>query len=311
MVSVSCGLARVGSERTATVIIDCAIACTERDMMELRFRTVAPAVDHIAIVAAERTHQGERADVRQIAQAFEYARKAYAGRLLNDAITLHWVKPSLVLESPNGHVYERSPDDRGPAGTRFFAHIERQHRNGCLDAAREITQDPDAIILISDVDELPTPDAIRRSAAILAERSAWLTLAMRFHSTALDLLHPYQPWWGSSVSRLSATSPQAQRDARTTIGTPEQAVEIVPMGGFHLSWIATDEERQRKLETFSHAEHRQWDAVAGRREQRHINGEPLVRLSVADQYRLDWPAPLLTGEFVPPASWLSEHAWES
>lgn len=287
------------------MIVDACLFAAERDMLELRLRTVGPYVDHVVVVGCERTHQGERADVRQIMDSYAHAYRAY-GR--PTPISFHWVAPQNVLDR-GGRLLERSPDERGPAGSPWFQHIERQHRDGMLTAVRDVTCDPDTVVLMSDVDEIPAPAAIAAARSILAERAAWLVFGQRFHSTALDLLHPQQPWWGTCATRLADMRPQEHRDARTTIGTRDQSVQTIRDAGVHLSWFGSDEERRRKLETFSHAELRDGDPAEWRRSRVHANREPLRRLSVEESWPLWYPRPLLDGSFKIPDGWLSEDAW--
>lgn len=280
-------------------------------MLTLRFLTLAEVVDRFVVVCCSRTHQGQALDRAPIEEAFLAAGEASGARA-----TLHWVEPSMVLER-NGRTYERGPDDRGPAGTRFFAHIERQHRDGVKDAVGCITQDPEAIVCVSDVDEMPDPTFIRQIGQLTEWPARWLCLGMRMHSTYLDVLHPQSPWWGTTISRLRDLEPQAMRDARATIGTDHQTIAVIPeaitgepaLAGVHCSWFGTDAERQRKLETFSHAELAHWQPTEGRRTLTHINGEVLRKISLAESYEMWFPKPLVDGSFKIPEGWLSEDAW--
>lgn len=268
-------------------------------MLELRLRTLAPVADHFCVVACRRTHQGEMADRDQIVDAFSRAFLA-AGSAQRGAASLHWVEPNMV---------GRPEGERGGVGSGWYNKIEADHRNGITNAVRECTQDPQAIVLMSDVDEIPRPAVVEALPLIMpSEWNAVLPIYVfeqRFHSTALELLHPQQPWLGTCAARLAALdtcTPQAIRDARGTLFEQERSL---PDGGIHLSWCGTDEERERKLRTFSHAE----IAVSGgdpadwRARGVHANGEPLRRLSAEEMLALDWPAPISDGSFVPPTSW--------
>lgn len=294
-------------------VIDACLFAGECEMLELRLRTLAPVVDRFVVVACTVTHQGQPANIDEIESAVSNASVAvhswFATRdVIAPPISFHWIEPSRILER-GGRLHERARDDRGPAGTLFFQHIEKQHRDGILTAVKEVTTDPNAMVLCSDVDEIPTPDSIRRAdKALRLNKGLWLVFEQRFHSGALDLLHPHQPWSGTCASRLEDCRPQAQRDDRATIGTPNQYRSVPwPDGGVHFSWFGTDAERARKLETFSHAELRgRYDPAEGRRTRTHANGEELRVLTLEDTYGLDWPLPLLDGSFEPPAWWFTE-----
>lgn len=308
MVSVSCGLARVGRERTAPVIIDCCLfagGATESLILELRMRTLADVVDLFMVVSCTRTHQDDlvlRGDVDE-----DFLR---AGEAAGVRARLFWVEPQRVMER-NGRFLERAEGDRGGVGSPYYQFVERQHRDGMRAAVETITSNPDVVVCMSDVDEIPRPEAVIRAAQMLEAESLWIVCEQRMHSTYLDALHPVQPWLGTCISRLSAMEPQALRDARTTVGTDHQAVVTLPDAGIHGSWLGTDDDRQRKLDTFSHAELRSADPAEWRRSFVHANREPLVAMSIVQQRSVWWPKPLLDGTFPCPDGWLSEHAWES
>lgn len=228
---------------------------------------------------------------------------------------LGWCEPSMVLNRGQGVVLERGPQERGPVRTPWFQHIEKQHRNYVKTFVQELPGTRDAIVMVSDVDEIPNPAAVRQFTAgypppANAQRAAYC-LEQRFHSGALNVLHPYQPWLGTTISRQRDMAPQLHRDLRTTAYNEIPEIELIPDGGWHLSWLGTDAERARKLETFSHAELRgKFDPVDGRRAGYHSNGERLRDISLEESYTMDWPRPLLDGTFKIPDSWFTDNAWE-
>jgi hypothetical protein len=115
------------------------------------------------------------------------------------------------------------------------------------------------------------------------------------HGFALDWLHP-QTWLGSMFCRITDLAPQAMRDAR---GSAE--VVQVSDAGWHLSWLGSPTQRQRKLRGFSHGELvNNIDPDDCYKTGRHSNGEELQPIEMAD---CDWPTPMLTGEFHIPPSW--------
>lgn len=275
-------------------------------MLELRLRTLAPVLDHFAVVACTKTHQGESADRGFIADGFTGA--LLATRNVKSA-SLHWVNPDTSLhDRHNGRTYERPTDERGPVGTIWFAKLERQHRDGCRDAALAWTTDPDTTVMVSDVDEIPSVEVVAElggdlGAAMFATER-WWTMEQRMHSGSLNFLHPYQPWLGTCVSRLADLHPQEMRDARTTVDLDDAQCGVIGGSrGWHLSWFGTDAERERKIKTFSHAELRDADPADWRARGVHANGEQLVRLSDAEMAELSWPSPMTDGTFVVPEEW--------
>lgn len=294
-------------------VIDACLFAGEADMLELRLRTLAPVVDHCVVVACTMTHQGEPADREFIIAGFvrAYAAAARAPRVV--PASLHWVTPSRVLERQSGRLMERAPAERGPAGSPWFQHIEKQHRNAVADAVAEVTDNPDTVVMVSDVDEIPDPVVVDplRAWPGTGHEDMRLVFAQRFHSGALDMLHPIQPWWGTCVSRLEGMNAQQHRNDRSTIGMPDggQNVIVWDRGGWHFSWFGSDTERERKLRTFSHAELvGKLDVIEARKQNLHSNGEQLIAITAAESELLDWPAPLIDGSFPVPACWLSDDA---
>lgn len=274
-------------------------------MLELRQRTLADVVDLCMVVVCTRTHQDDPVDRGDVENDF-----VTAGERSGMRARLFWVEPERVLER-NGRFFERPRGDRGGAGSRFYAFIERQHRDGMRAAVETVTNDPMTTCLQSDLDEIPTPEAVLLAARMLETRPLWIAFAQRFHSTGLDLLHPQQPWFGSCGSRLADMEPQKIRDARTTIGTRDQEMVVIDNAGIHASWLGTDVEREKKLHSFSHFEVvGKWDPAEGRRTRRHANGEVLTPVSLSASYQMWWPKPLIDGTFEMPTSWISEEdAW--
>jgi len=306
-------------------LFDVCLFAGETDMLTLRLLTLKPVVDRFVVVACTRTHQAQPVDKLPVEEAF-----LNATALSDTRAVLRWVEPSMnrVKTRPNRYsdgehiveIYERSPDERGPAGTPWFQHIEKQHRDGVRPIVAEYAN-PHDVILVSDVDEIPDPQALVSGSPLYGAlaKNPWVTLGMRFHSTALDLLHPQQPWWGTCIARLVDLDPQAQRDARTTVWLDQPDCVAYPnvdsgtpgTAGVHLSWFGTDEERQRKLETFSHAELAGWDPAAARRRGEHANGEKLSRLTLEESYALWYPKPLVDGTFRIPDGWFSTDAFQT
>jgi hypothetical protein len=266
-------------------VVDAFLYAGERDMCELRLRTLAEAVDMFVPVICARTHQGEPVDLAGLLDLPDVARTVD-------------VRPYVTNPEP-------IPDGtRGGVGSRWYQFIERQHRDAIVRGCDAAGVPGDAVVMVSDVDEIPSPDTVvefaRRIGA--SDRVAWYVAAQRFHSTALDLLHPQQPWLGTTASRATDLAPQQMRDCRGQLYDTDGAT--VRDGGWHFSWFGTDDERARKLDTFSHAELRDvFDPAVARTHFVHANGEKLTHLTVAQVAALGWPAPIVDGTFAVPDHW--------
>ncbi len=261
------------------MIVDAFLYAGEQDMCELRMRTLAPVVDVFVPVMCTLTHQGEPTAVPPLPD-------------VDVPVAPYVVNPEPI---PDG--------SRGGVGSRWYQFIERQHRDGirrACDLCSVVRVHDDAVVLVSDVDEIPHPDAVL-VAARLIRAGGWVVFEQRFHSTYLQWLHPQQPWLGTTATLARDLAPQQMRDRRgdATVMLP------IPTGGWHLSWFGSDAQRARKLATFSHAELRgRFDPQAGRARREHANGERLQPLSLEQLGRFDWPAPAVDGSFRVPDSWI-------
>lgn len=282
-------------------VLDACLFAGEQKMLELRMRTLAETVDAFLVVACTLTHQGEPARCDEIADAYTAARDATG--VASDRARLWWVAPDTSIQR-GYRTHLRPAGERGPVLSPWFQDIEHKHRDACRDAALSWTTDRDAIVMVSDVDEIPDVETVRTLPELMRMKDGWVTCEMRMHSTSLGLLHPVQPWFGTCVSRLRDLEPQNMRDARTTVGTEQQSIDVVgpPSRSVHLSWFGTDSERARKLETFSHAEIylRGDDPADWRAAGTHANGEVLQPVEFDT---LPWPAPLVDGTFEIPEEW--------
>jgi hypothetical protein len=292
------------------VIVDAFLYAGETDMLELRVRTLGTIVDLFVPVICARTHQGDPVDLPAVHESIDVAvgRVADAGTvsefgdrrrrgLVSHGFHFYATRWSIAPYVVNP---EPIPDgSRGGAGSRWYQFIERQHRDGIVRACDAAAVPADAVVCVSDVDEIPDPRAIAGLRGRVDDGD-WFVLEQRFHSTALDLLHPQQPWLGTTVTCRAALEPQRMRDARGDRDLTGQ----VSHGGWHLSWFGTDVERSRKLDSFSHAELRDlFDPAAARQHLVHANGEQLRHLHVGEIGRLDWPAPIVDGSFPVPDHW--------
>lgn len=266
------------------MIVDAFLYNGEVEMLELRVFTLAEHVDLFMPVVCSLTHQGLPTDLD-------------AATRLPTLVGIGWeYKPKVhrpyVMRPARG--FPRV--ERSVAGSPWFQLIERQHRAGIWYACNELGLAPTDIVLVSDVDEIPNPDVIP---SVMAGGEVQV-FEQRFHSDKLTLLHPQQPWYGTTVSNWRDCNPHDARQHRAEMAETPGAT--IPHGGWHFSWFGTDEQREAKLHAFSHGEivgH--YDPKLGREHGIHSNGEVLRHINLADY---DWPKPMLTDTFDIPKEWL-------
>lgn len=192
-------------------IWDCCILADELDLLECRLETLSDVVDYFVVAEAGMTFQGTEKP-RAFWPMAERWRK-WEDRIVN------------IFE-------ERLP------GTTTW---EREA------AQRELLQRAPIgrtdLVLLSDVDEIPNPRAIRD----VQDTDSVLAMQMSFHCFAVDWIHP-DPWQGTLVApRFLIDSWQALRDQR------DRAPRVVG-GGWHFSWLGDRAAHERKLHAFSHTE---------------------------------------------------------
>ena len=246
--------------------VDCFLYAGERWALDARVRTLADLdVIHVAIVA-NRTHQGDPVP-------YVFSPHTVRGRDVFNVL--------IDLSSYDGR-------SRGGAGRPDYQVRERAHRNEATERVVEYAALGD-LVMLSDVDEIPRPDVL---VAIEPEDVApdhVLCLAQRMHPWSASWQFP-GPWLGTTIARADTVKRHGLQWMRDVRGTDACRVlgEDGLHGGWHLSWWGTDEDRRRKLHSFSHAE------LVDRRDTLHvcaaagidING---VALNEVDPATLDWP----------------------
>jgi len=265
------------------VVVDAFLYNGEVDMLELRVKTLSNYVDYFQPVVCSMTHQGVPSDL-------ERALAMPAAVALDPTFTWQMRTPHIVRPARGYPVGERSI-----AGSRWYQMIERQHRAGIWYACNALDLSATDLVMVSDVDEIPNPDVIPR---LMAGGEVKVFL-QRMHSDKLNLMHPHQPWPGTTISNWRDCNPH---DARQTRAVMCEEGRTIPNGGWHLSWFGTDEEREAKLHDISHGELvGAYDPKLGREHGIHSNGEVLLHIDPADY---DWPKPMTDDSFDIPKEWL-------
>lgn len=181
-------------------IFDCFLFYQELDMLELRLRELAPAVDRFVLVESTRTFQLQP-------KPLYYAENRERFAEWNDRITHVVVDELAPLESGYDQVWSQ----------------ERFQRNAILRGLAEA--DDSDIAIIADVDEIPSRDAIRLlrgqheselySAAIKSTLGhAGIYLHIRLHYYWLDCISIQPDWFrlaASTVGHVRKVSPTGLR----------------------------------------------------------------------------------------------------
>ncbi len=191
----------------------------ELDMAELRFAALYAAVDTFVIVESGMTHSGQPKGT-PFADALAGGRfAAYA-----DKIHYHYL-PTL----PGPHAWAR----------------EAANRAAIADAARRAGITANDWLLVSDCDEIITPEAVEQLKHTRSASAAKFELAFMYY----DYHHRVRQGWAVGACRW-----QVQQDANKirTCDFPGVQPVVFWKGGWHLSYFGSAETNLAKTQAFMH-----------------------------------------------------------
>jgi Glycosyltransferase family 17 len=191
---------------------DCIMLRDELEMLECRLRELDGKVWRHVIVESPRTHRGDPKPLHYMDNRERFA--PWADRIVH-----------IVADVP------AHPDPWAREHSQRDAALR-----GLTDAA------PDDMVLIADVDEIPSADALK------ARPDTAAALSMRLAMYAVDLLYPERHLC-PVIARAGAIGPSlaSARDARYSL-------PAVADGGWHLTWLGGVEGQREKLRVTCHTE---------------------------------------------------------
>lgn len=228
------------------MILDCVTFGWELDLLECRLLELADVVDHFVICEAPATFQGHPKPLHFPEHRHRFAPWA-------DRITY------VVADLPPGDPWQR----------------EYAQRDAMNDTLRRFPSD--ATVLIGDVDEIPSPQALTSG-----RTGPWVARCTTY-SMAVDWLLPY-----SVECTVVAPNWQAQEWGLAEMRKKRLSVPAVD-SGWHFTWLGGPDLIRRKAASFSHTEASVQDYVRsmGDRlyiEGYHVLGEKLTAVDVDDTY---------------------------
>lgn len=228
-------------------VLDCFTFHDEWEMLHARYVELEGLVEHV-LCEADRTHQGEV----KACMADGMARLADP-------------PPNLtVLCVPLPAVAD--PWER-----------ERMQREGLWQVVESAA--PDDLIVLSDVDEIPSRSAIERA---IADPDVYVC-EQRFYCNAIDWQHP-NLWYGTAIAPR-----RILRNMQMLRTRDELSARIIEDGGWHFSWCGGPDRFRRKLRAFAHADYQdEWAARAEEcwRDGIAVDGAHLIPVEVDDSYPL-------------------------
>lgn len=222
-------------------IYDCVPFFNEFEQLRLRIALLEDLVDRFVVIEAHQTHTGK-------------PKPLYLSESGDAALLQH---PKLVVQTvdlPVGYSdWEREQYQREAVG-------------GVLKHLGAASSD---LVLVSDVDEIPTPAAVRRAAEVLgaAAQRTILVFEQRLFYFRLNFELVWSrklPWLGTAAALYGHTTSVngLRTTARRIRGRHAQgfdrSAEVLqlPAGGWHFSYLGGDQAFDEKLAAFAHQENR-------------------------------------------------------
>lgn len=216
-------------------VYDCFLFFNELDLLEIRLNELNDVVDKFVLVESSLTHSSKKKPYY-----FEQSKDRFKD-------FLHKIVHVKVDDTPD------IPPRAGRMGTFHNRHDIEWFQRDC--AGRGLTSCADEdLILLSDVDEIPRPESIKKAAELLMrDKNAIVSFKQNLYYYYINGLcmkgNTAEPWWGTTAC-LYKRYPGAQNMRNTKANNGN----VVTDSGWHFSYIGGADSIALKIESFSHAE---------------------------------------------------------
>jgi len=212
-------------------VVDAFLFHDELDMLDFRLKMLHPHVDQFIVVEADKTFSG-----RDKPFYYEKHRQRYA-----------WAADKIIHFKQHMDVsrlnLSTAPTEFQPGHDCW--QIEYAQRGAIVAACKDFGDDD--LLILSDVDEIPSRDAL----AWAAQNINQLPAVCHLHFFYYDLRHLRQEIWPSTIICTMGTA--------RSLGTQElrnrrNAITQIANAGWHLSYFGGAAAIIKKIESFSHQE---------------------------------------------------------
>jgi beta-1,4-mannosyl-glycoprotein beta-1,4-N-acetylglucosaminyltransferase len=212
-------------------VFDCFTFFNELDLLEFRLKLIGNYVDYFVIAESNLTHSGQEKPYYFRQEQERY--KKWADKIIY--LPVQQTASGLVFEEQ--HKY-----NPGSAAWQ----LENQQRNALLDAAKQMNKND--LVLVSDLDEIPSPAAIKMAKAT----DTPVAFSLLFHYYFLNCQNTGNSrWWKGTIActakQFTGITPQGLRDKRDQYPSISHA-------GWHFSFLGGVEKIKEKLLSFAHTE---------------------------------------------------------
>lgn len=203
-------------------IYDCFMFFNEIDLLRIRISELAPVVDVFVIVESNVDHRGKPRET-----IFESVRTSLDG-----------------IDAEIRYIVAEPPSDITHAWSR-----EHFQRNVLADGLRDVQ--PQDLVIISDVDEIPRRETISSLPQI--EIGDIVSLEMRLHYYGLNWYDHYTPWRAARI--VSGATLEFLAPTEIRLAVPSL---FLPNAGWHFSYFYPKNDAVEKLtikaKSFAHSE---------------------------------------------------------
>lgn len=215
------------------MIYDCFTFFNELDLLEIRLEELNSVVDKFVIIEAKQTHSGLKKELNFLKEKNRFAK--YLNKIIYISVDL---SNSPDFRNLPGYV-QRDYLDKNPS-----VWSREIYQRNCITMGLK-NANPDDIILISDIDEIPSAKSFKK---ITPTR-----LKNKILSFEQNLFYYYfnyitdQKWYGTkAVLFNNLNSPEEIRMSPNNY--------IIKNGGWHFSFLGGVEKISEKIGSFSHQE---------------------------------------------------------
>jgi len=205
------------------MIYDCFTFFNELDLLELRIQILNDVVDKFVLVEATKTFSNIEKELYY--QNNKERFKKYSDKIIHVVV------------------------DQFPEYTDAWA-FEKHQRN-CIMSGLKNCESND-IIIISDTDEIPNPEKIKK----YAQTPGIKTFKQRMFYYYLNNIDLHQPFWVNTPSKMLKFN-----ELNTLDNSPQkvrfQSGKIINRGGWHFSYLGGAEKISAKIKSFAHQEYNQ------------------------------------------------------
>lgn len=234
-------------------IFDTFLFFNEVELLELRLEVLSDVVDHFVITEARKTFSGKEKPLYYELNKERYAK--FKDKIIHNVIDVtpddfsSFVAPNQYYTSrEKGYPHKSNGMPLSKLSIDFQREVFQRDSivNGLLGRA-----EPDDLILISDLDEIPNPDAVRKVVASFVPGNIY-NFCQKWFMYYLNV-RCEKEWFGTRICNFSTLEGQSIDLMRYHLeNRTEQPGPIVENGGWHFSFLGGEGRVREKLAAYSY-----------------------------------------------------------